>query len=325
MVIVTYGDRFNFLSQVVSRVFEEGANQILIVDNNSVPSSKEKLAELERSDTRITAFYNEENLGSAGAYVQILKYAYERGEEAYYWFLDDDNLPKIGALMELKKAEKALTVEFQSPVLYSYRGESWQEDREAVKKGVVKGPRVNSYCGFELVDFLKSVITRHKTIESQKVNFPIVEVKWGPYGGLFSKLSNLKRIGLPNKEFFLYADDQEFTLRFSKLNIPQYLIYGSQIQDLDQSIGEGGGYFSESTSGMKLFYGVRNTVYLSAKTVDNWAVYHLNRIAFKLLLNLNAAKNYFKNPKFVQKRKRLLNLAMSDGENGILGKTFREI
>jgi GT2 family glycosyltransferase len=130
------------------------------------------------------------------------------------------------------------------------------------------------------------------------------------------------QIGLPNRDFFLYADDQEFTLRFGGKNIPQYLIYDSQIQDLDQSIGSDGGYFSESTSAMKLFYGLRNTTYLSKKISTNSGIYYLNKVAFKLLMGVNLAKNYFKNPSLVKERHRLFKRALKEGEKGILGKTY---
>jgi hypothetical protein len=115
---------------------------------------------------------------------------------------------------------------------------------------------------------------------------------------------------------------EEFTLRFGWKNIPQYLIYDSQIQDLDQSIGSDGGYFSESTSAMKLFYGLRNTTYLSKKISTNSGIYYLNKVAFKLLMGVNLAKNYFKNPSLVKERHRLFKRALKEGEKGILGKTY---
>ncbi len=321
-VIVTYGDRFDLLNQVVSCVMKEGSSKIWIVDNDSLPRSKSQLKKLEESDTRLKVFYNSENAGSSGAYYQILQFAYGLGENRFFWFLDDDNLPQKGALNALIKAEKKLTKGDKSPVLYCYRGDSWEEDRKAVTKGVIKGPKLNSFCGFDLKEFLKSRLLRKKDSDSETINYPVIEVKWGPYGGLFTKLENLMQIGLPNRDFFLYADDQEFTLRFGGKNIPQYLIYDSQIQDLDQSIGSDGGYFSESTSAMKLFYGLRNTTYLSKKISTNSGIYYLNKVAFKLLMGVNLAKNYFKNPSLVKERHRLFKRALKEGEKGILGKTY---
>lgn len=321
-VIVTYGNRFNLLNQVVSRVFEEEASQIWIVDNDSLPINKSRLKKLEESDPRLKVFYNSENVGSSGAYYQVLEFAYSLGENRFFWLLDDDNLPQKGALGALIKAEKQLTKDGKSPVLYSYRGDSWEEDRKAVTKGVIKGPKLNSFCGFDFREFLKSRFSGTEDSDSEMINYPVIEVKWGPYGGLFTKMENLKQIGLPNKDFFLYADDQEFTLRFGGKNIPQYLIFDSKIQDLDQSIGSEGGYFSESTSAMKLFYGLRNTTYLSKITSNNSSIYRLNKAAFKLLLRVNAAKNYFKNPSFVKERYRLFKRALREGEKGILGKNY---
>lgn len=323
-VIVTYGDRFKLLNQVVNRIIEEGTSEIWIVDNDSLPNSRSQLKTLEKSDSKLRVFYNSENIGSSGAYHQILEYAYKLAEERFFWFLDDDNLPQKGALNALVKAEKRLTIGEKSPVLYSYRGESWPEDRKAVSEGFIKGPIINSFCGFDFKVFLKSRFSHKLDSNSIPIKYPVIEVRWGPYGGLFTRMKNLKKIGLPDKDFFLYADDQEFTLRFASDGIPQYLIHESQIQDLDQSIGSDGGYFSESTSAMKLFYGLRNTTYLSKKISNNSGIYYLNKVAFKLLLNLNAAKNYFKNPELVKERTRLFKLALNDGEKGILGKTYSD-
>ncbi|REG91486.1 glycosyltransferase [Algoriphagus antarcticus] len=321
-VIVTYGDRFRLVNQVVNRIIEEGTSEIWIVDNDSLPNSRVQLKTLEKSDPKLRVFYNSENLGSSGAYHQILEFAYKLAEERIFWFLDDDNLPQKGALNALINAEKQLTIGEKSPVLYSYRGDSWPEDRKAVSEGMIKGPKINSFCGFHLSVFLKSKFSRKLGSDSASIKYPVIEVKWGPYGGLFTRMKNLKQIGLPDKNFFLYADDQEFTLRFVSEGIPQYLIYESQIQDLDQSIGSDGGYFSASTSAIKLFYGLRNTTYLSKKISDNPGIYNLNKIVFKLMMSLNAAKNYFRNPELVKERIRLFKLAFEDGEKGILGKTY---
>jgi GT2 family glycosyltransferase len=320
VVIVTYADRFNLLNQVVKRVIEEGVSEIWVVDNNSLSNSRGQLEILEKSDSRLKVFYNSENVGSSGAYHQILEFAYKTLEERSFWFLDDDNLPQKGALNALIKAESDLTIGGKSPVLYSYRGDSWPDDRKAVREGFIKGPIINSFCGFDLMNFLKFRFS--KNLDLISIKYTVIEVKWGPYGGLFTRIKNLRQIGLPDKEFFLYADDQEFTLRFTSVGILQYLIYESQIQDLDQSIGSDGGYFNGSTSAMKLFYGLRNTTYLSKKISNNSVAYNFNKVVFKLLLSINAAKNYFKNPKLVKERKGLFKRALQEGEKGILGKTY---
>jgi GT2 family glycosyltransferase len=159
----------------------------------------------------------------------------------------------------------------------------------------------------------------NKILTPDEVKFPVVPTHWGPYGGLFTTIENLKKIGLPNKELVVYADDQDYTLRFHLAGISQFLVYSSQIQDIDESIGEGGGYFSEKTSLTKLFYGLRNTTYLSKKLVTNPIVYFANKYAFFLILGLLGIKAFPKSPTLVFNRMRWFFKAFKDGENGMLG------
>ena len=56
----------------------------------------------------------------------------------------------------------------------------------------------------------------------------IEEVKWAPFLGFFISLDLVKMIGLPNKGYFLAADDVEYSMRAKK--------YGSQIFIVRDSI-----------------------------------------------------------------------------------------
>lgn len=48
-VIVTYGDRFHYLEQVMNACFEEGVDKIIVVDNASSENSRGKLKEYEKN------------------------------------------------------------------------------------------------------------------------------------------------------------------------------------------------------------------------------------------------------------------------------------
>lgn len=308
------------MNQVIDALIKENVDEIWVVDNNSNSSSQEKLREKANQIPMIKVFTFSENKGSAGAYFEVLQHAFSFSENQFFWFLDDDNLPLQGALNSLNVTFEKLKTNPLVPVLYSYRGLSWEEDRQAVRDGYIKGPKRNAFCGFELQDiFKKASKNKSKILSSNEVKFPIAEVKWGPYGGLFTTLENLKKIGLPNKDLFVYADDQEYTLRFHSAGIPQFLVYSSQIQDIDESIGEGGGYFSKETSVTKLFYGLRNTTYLSKKSVTKPLMYFTNKYIFLFILVLLGVKAFPKSPILVRSRMRLFWKAFKDGERGTLG------
>lgn len=320
-ISVTYGNRFYLVDQIIDSLVQEKVDEIWIVDNDSHPFSKEKLLAKARQIPFLKLFSFSENLGSAGAYFEALNHAFSFSEDQFFWFLDDDNLPLPGALNSLLVAFEELKGTGEIPVLYSYRGLNWEEDRRAVNEGYIKGPKLNSFCGFAWRDlFNRKKKDGTDGLIRKEIKHPIVLVQWGPYGGLFTTLYNLKKIGLPKKEMVVYADDQEYTYRFHLNGITQFLIYSSQIQDIDQSIGEGGGYFNETTSLFKLFYGLRNTTYLSKKMVTKPMLYFANKFVFLLILCVLGAKAFPKSPKLVLNRMCWFLKAFKNGEKGILGK-----
>lgn len=320
-VTVTYGDRFHLLEQVLDSVLREQVDVIWVMDNNSAPSSQAGLQEKAKQHSQIKVITFSENLGSAGAYCHLLERVYSESENSFFWLLDDDNVVLPGALSSLITSYYLLEKDLGRPVLYSYRGEAGKEDPNAVTIGLIKGPRLNSFCGFEIADLIKRKKKPQSNILSpDQINYPMISVQWGPYGGMFSDLENFRRIGLPKKELVVYADDQEFSYRFFKLSIPQFLIYASRIQDIDHSVGDGGGYFGANTSLFKIFYGLRNTTYLSKQMAKNGFVYGVNKWVFLTVMGLLGIKYYLRSPQIVRQRLPWIWRAFRDGEGGKLGK-----
>ena len=101
-VTVTYGNRFHLLRQVVDRALEEGVAKVIVVDNNSVEESKNRLQEYEeRLQGKIKVLYLDDNYGSAGGFKRGLQEAYKDNECEYIWLLDDDNVPQKDSLISL--------------------------------------------------------------------------------------------------------------------------------------------------------------------------------------------------------------------------------
>ncbi|MBN7812882.1 glycosyltransferase [Algoriphagus sp. H41] len=317
-VIVTYGDRFVFLEQVVRAAVKEGVSQVWIVDNASVAESKRQISSLTSELGNVTVFTNESNLGTAGAYSLVLDHAFRLQDEFCLWFLDDDNCPRSGCLGALHSAYSLLSEDFARPVLYCYRGNHWRDDLLAVSTGLIKGPVANGFCGFDIVSYLGGKLGgKRATPDENDIQFPVIKVKYGPYGGLFTHVDNLREIGLPKKEFFVYADDHEYTIRFSKLGIKQFLVYSSQIEDLDMSFKEGEDIFSPNISLFKLFYSFRNTAYFYNSIKTNSYKYHLNRISFFLIICYWGFFKFLKKPAFIYGRIKFLFSAVRLGEKGV--------
>lgn len=322
-VTVTYGNRFSLVNQVIDSLLREQVDEIWVVDNNSSSISRTELIEKVNNNPKIKLISFLENLGSAGAYHEVFKKAFESTVDQFFWLIDDDNVALPGALSSLILSHSLLKDDMRSPVLYSYRGDAGKEDPIAVTTGLIKGPRPNTFCGFQLADlFQKNKKAKSNSEFTDQVKYPVISVKWGPYGGMFTNLANFKKIGLPRKEMVLYADDQEYSFRFFQNSIPQYLIYSSKLKDIDHSVGEGGGYFGAKTSLFKIFYGLRNTAYLSKKSANNILIYTINKWVFISIMGLLAVKNCLISPAIVKQRFPWIWRAMRDGEKGKLEHVF---
>ncbi len=321
-VIVTYGNRFNLVRQVISAAFEEGVSQIVLVDNASVEETQNELDKLIDIEPRLTLIRNSENLGSAGGFHSGLSYVLENLKSDFIWLLDDDNVPQKKALKNLLNARELIKRDVESfdVVVYSYRGALWEHDRLAVTDGYIKGYEPNNFMGFNFFSVLKEKF--NKIRKDKEVNYPIVRSYVGPYGGMLLTLNVLKKIGLPNKEFYLYADDHEFSLRFEKSNIQQYLVYASELADIDCSFPNGNSLFGKNYSDIKLFYGIRNHVFLSRSFVESGFLYRFNKIIYILSMILKSTPYLIKDYYFYIYRIKIIFRAISDGESGRLGKTF---
>lgn len=319
-LIVTYGERYHLVEQVVHRLIEQGVSKIVLVDNGSSPENKSKIKALTASvDGKLVHIDLTENKGSAGGIYEGLNYLKSQDDFDTLWILDDDNLPEKDSLKALIDNKEALAQQFDDPVLYSYRGDLWIDDRLAVTLGYIKAYQKNNFIGFNSWGYFKKLYMRRKI---RAVNFPIVRTQLGPYGGMFISKQRLQQIGLPRTEFYLYADDLEYTLRLNAAQVDQFLIYASRLKDIDVSFDVANRIFDASVADARLFYKIRNHVYLSQAFIDSHAFYFANKTMYLLLKYLSSLKYFFKHPALFMQRVRLIKQAIHDGERGIFDNHY---
>jgi len=216
-----------------------------VVDNNSVSESREKLKtyEQELGRDKIKVLYLDDNYGSAGGYKRGLQEVYSNEECEYIWLLDDDNEPQKDALKVLKGFWDTLNqVDKKEKVsLLSYR-----KDRIAYKEAImINNPelvlgRKNSFLGFHIVDLPKKVLKvikrkfGFKTF-TENTNIKSGKVSVTPYGGMFFHKNLIDTIGFPNEDFYLYADDHDWSYRITKNEGDIYLVLDSLVDDIDIS------------------------------------------------------------------------------------------
>ena len=131
----------------------------------------------------------------------------------------------------------------------------------------------------------------------ENTNFKSGKVSVAPYGGMFFHKDILNGIGLPNKDFFVYGDDHEWTYRIKKLKGRIFLILNSVIIDVDVSWNvkeRTQTNFSSLLSGpkQKVFYSTRNRVIFELENIvdKNMIMYCINIMIY---LSIFVFKKYY--------------------------------
>jgi len=322
-VTVTYGNRFHLLKQIIESALSECVAKVIVVDNNSEPQSKEQLQSYEKElgSDKIKVLYLDDNYGSAGGFKRGLEEAYSDEKSEYILVLDDDNLLEKGSFEKLKALNIYLE-NLNSLFMLGFYRDMWNADRKAIENGWIKKYLPNNFIGFNLLEALRYKFLKNITDENINL-FPLQPAEITAMGGTFFHKSVLEKIGYPNEDFYLYADDHDFTYRFTKSGGKIFLCSELKLQDIDfTTVGIGGveiGYFDEEFSEFKMYYGVRNHTYLSKKFIENKILFYGNMSVYLFLY----LKKIFKTPKkLFFRRYSLLLKAIKDGLNGKLGRTF---
>lgn len=197
-VVVTY-NRKELLKLCIEKLECQTVElDILVIDNASTDGTQ-ALFNLEKDN--IHYFNTGSNLGGAGGFSYGIKKAVELGYE-YLWILDDDTLPTNSALQSLLNKNEELNGQYgflSSKVL-------WKDD---------------SICTMNI---------QKKNKWRQIENFDSEQsIQYASFVSLFLRAEIVIKLGLPYKEFFIWADDWEYTRRISKQEkcyfIPQSIVH----------------------------------------------------------------------------------------------------
>ncbi len=197
VVVVTY-NRLKYLKECIAAIRNQSYRNfnLYIIDNASTDGTEEYIKNL--IDSRIHYHNTGANLGGAGGFSCGIKKASEE-ENDYCWVMDDDAVPEINALEELIKSAELLEDRF-----------SFMASRVLWTDG--------SLCKMNAVEIEKNKLD---TLY-EECSYGLLPVKVSSFVGCFINMDIAKKVGLPIKEFFIYGDDAEFTLRLSNLEQGYY-------------------------------------------------------------------------------------------------------
>lgn len=331
-VMVTYGNRKKLLERALAAAEGCGVRRFVIVGNGVEETYGHMLQGLEgRQDTKCHIVHLQQNGGSAVGFRRGIEAALEIPEVKFLWFLDDDNAPDQNALSILLARYRQLLEEHATDRLALL---SLRTDRSVfvrIAKGATPAclfPPPYAIVGFDLGKFVARQIRRlcqniGITVEKRRTTCgpkKVVEVPYGPYSGLFLHRDLIGRIGLPNPDFILYGDDDDFTSRIAVTGGKLFLVPESTIDDIEVSwhVARGSGRMVDSLlhggPDFRIFYSVRNGAYVASRKRTAHVRFMINRSAFMTYLWLLALW-YGRLDRY-----RLIQLALRDGLEGKLGK-----
>lgn len=197
-VVVTWNRRallLECLESLRAQTFRD--MDILVIDNASTDGTREALAPMAASGA-IRYFNTGENLGGAGGFQRGVKLAVEAGYD-YLWLMDDDSVPTPTALEALMNTGERL-------------GEyGWLSGRALWTDGSVCRMNVQR-------DLRMGNLT--------ELDGDAVPAGAATFVSLLVPARVVRKVGLPIKEFFIWADDLEYTRRISR-QYPCYVVPGS--------------------------------------------------------------------------------------------------
>ena len=236
VVIVTY-NRIEKLKVALSAYEKQscGPKYIIVVNNNSDDGTKDYLDNWKKK----LEIYNkhvvhlDENTGASGGFYEGLQKA-EGLDADWIWVADDDAYPNADALEIANNQLKNRNIDFNGV--------------SAMCGAVINNGNID-------VDHRRRILYNGLQIKEQNVDLveyekDFFELTLFSYVGVIINKTCLKKVGLTKREYFIYYDDTEHSMRLSKIGkiicFPKIRIVHDQ--DLN----------SAKTFSWKAYYGLRN-------------------------------------------------------------------
>ena len=246
-VVVTY-NRFELLKVTIAHLKAIGRlSAIVVVNNGSTDGTAEWLQEQTGLDV-----ISQDNVGGSGGFYVGMKRAYDLGAD-WIWCMDDDVYPEPTCLDELLKHADADDIGILCP----------RRIREG-KVFVNECRQINLANPFRPMHRgrLTPDVTTATDIEGMVFEGPLISRRV------------VERIGLPNKDLFLFYDDTDYSLRTVQA--------GLRVRYIPEAIIQKKLFFSDDTWTAKFqkkkkkhLYQVRNSAYFNHHYGSNAGVRYL--------------------------------------------------
>lgn len=270
VIVVTY-NRKKLLKECLENLIKYNKERydIYILDNCSTDGTRESL-EKYINDNKIIYYKTEKNIGGAGGFSTGIKLSLESSKYDYIWVMDDDTIIQEKTLDEILEKARILNNKF-----------SFLSSIALWKDG--------NLCSMNVQSVSSETIKNYKSI-----NDGILKIDYASFVSCFINSKYIFKVGLPIKEFFIYGDDMEYTMRLSKEE-SGYLVPKSIVIHKMTS-NEGINIIDADVSRInRYYYNYRNLLYVYKKyDKKKFKFFRLKCYYLILKILFNAKKNKFK-------------------------------
>ena len=236
-VVVTY-NRLSILKECIAALHNQTLkpHEIIVVNNNSTDGTAAWLA------SQNVSIITQENRGGSWGYFSGVKKAYSENAD-WVWIMDDDTLPRTDALEKLVAVINSgiSNSGFLSSKAVWSDGSAHKMNLQDIKT-FVSGKAFNEYDeqGMMLINSASFV-------------------------SLLVSKEAIKKVGLPIKEFFMWADDIEFTSRINRAGftcgyVPASIVLHKTATHYNADL------FTDDVQNLWRYkYGLRNNLFLIRK------------------------------------------------------------
>lgn len=254
-IIVTY-NRIEMLKKVIEAIRHQTVHPslLLVINNGSTDTTAEWL-----SAQKDIITIHQENVGASGGFVRGIEEALKRQADKI-WIMDDDVLPDEDCLQELL----ALSLKGHSIV-----APQRYEGTKALRTEPIK-------CNFK--NPFKSLWVRHAN--NNDFHDHLVKLECLTFEGPLVDDIVFRNVGLPDKDFFIFADDTEFFERCWQKGFQPILTDKTHMQRMIP-------FDATNTPAWKRYYEARNLVVLDRR-FGNKAVKNLRPIFYTLKMCMRA-------------------------------------
>lgn len=253
-VVVTYNRCTLLRRNLACLCLNKPLERIFVINNGSTDNTGEWLDTMVTREPRLTVV-TQDNVGGSGGFYRGISLAYEAGAD-WIWCMDDDVFPHPDCLTRLLSAATPDT-----GILAPRR----------LLDGTIY---TNDFRAYNLTNPFASMYVGRLSKDKQPVDTP-TDIAGTAFEGPLIRRDVVSRIGLPNRNLFIFCDDTDYCLRTIRA--------GYRIRYIPTALMDKHRFFAprerwdvrNEKKKWKRFYQVRNATYLNHHYGDTLGVRYL--------------------------------------------------